>query len=495
MSSIPADPTLILGNLIDPQKIKQLGLIANAQAPSEDARERLSRLILSGYKLDMVYKQMVNMKASEKTLKELNAEKNEFKKQISEAAIKYAKATVKSQRKVMKLKEKGPQTMISINPESPVNFKKSKVTNRELGMDSMKMDVQFFRQETVSSEEHAQTVSSFVQNSFQDWGTDSKTTKEMTKDSHSATKTQASNHNLEGTIVIITNCTHKEATIIDPCVIDAKKAIAAWNFTFPSNTIPPDNEGTIKQIATKKQQQNSKTVLHILSACTRGSSFVGFVHILKVDSSKEESGEKAKKEAKEMKKEIEREMYTSSLSGKFGGEDLAKRLSKLSKLSNHCSLVCQGVIPNIACNTLSTTIKSLKPKPRDILNQINALKMNSNPMNNSKSMKAMAVTARKGAQFMAVSKEYTKTTVSAIMKSQNEKNKIIDIESLMTAFGDYLEAASRGKSGVPINFYIKTLTQQEIAKCYMNEKNPQKKKGEAEGGGEVEPEEELPEEE
>ena len=42
----------------------------------------------------------------------------------------------------------------------------------------------------------------------------------------------------------------------------------------------------------------------------------------------------------------------------------------------------------------------------------------------------------------------------------------------MTAFEDYITKASEGESGIPINFYIKRLTKNDVAKAYIRKYYP-----------------------
>ena len=51
-------------------------------------------------------------------------------------------------------------------------------------------------------------------------------------------------------------------------------------------------------------------------------------------------------------------------------------------------------------------------------------------------------------------------------------NKVIDTNSLMTAFDDYVQQATKGEDGVPINFYLREITKSAIAKAWMKKFDP-----------------------
>ena len=59
--SIPFDPSLVLGNIVDPKKIKALEAVDAAQEPVNLAQEKLNSLILS--------KGLVFFNASKQSLK------------------------------------------------------------------------------------------------------------------------------------------------------------------------------------------------------------------------------------------------------------------------------------------------------------------------------------------------------------------------------------------------------------------------------------------
>ena len=76
---------------------------------------------------------------------------------------------------------------------------------------------------------------------------------------------------------------------------------------------------------------------------------------------------------------------------------------------------------------------------------------------------------------MALDNGYITNAVSAIGKIDNDDNKVIDTNSLMTAFDDYVKLAKDGKcGGIPINFYLKPLTPKQLASAYLAKFSPKK---------------------
>ena len=55
-------------------------------------------------------------------------------------------------------------------------------------------------------------------------------------------------HEISGTLVVTATCTHANAAIFAPFIIDADKAINAWNETFSSNQITKLTEEEMKKL-------------------------------------------------------------------------------------------------------------------------------------------------------------------------------------------------------------------------------------------------------
>lgn len=88
------------------------------------------------------------------------------------------------------------------------------------------------------------------------------------------------------------------------------------------------------------------------------------------------------------------------------------------------------------------------------------------------SVSSEANKAKSGAQFIALNNGYIKEVVSNLSEVENKDNQMIDVNSLMTAFDDYVVKAAAGDAGVPINFFIKSISKAQIAKAWMKKFSP-----------------------
>mmetsp|Transcript_3980 Transcript_3980/g.5733 ORF Transcript_3980/g.5733 Transcript_3980/m.5733 type:complete len:492 (+) Transcript_3980:72-1547(+) len=470
-TSIPYDPSLVLGNIVDLERIKFLEDIAAAQNPQDLAQDSLNNIIISTRNLESIMAEMINMDVPEDDLENLQSEIDKLKVEATKAAVELGSATVAAISQVREIKAARGQVKVHASLSSPLDWNTSVIKPLPLANDSMSFDVQYFRNEVNEQGQSttAKTIAKFAHDNSQ--GASERTTSKDISDSvHTTVSNQTSNHSIEGVIVITANCTHRQAQIIDPFVINASKAISDWNDMFPDDTISTAAD----DIFNYALEPTSKNKMQLLSGATYGSSFVGMVFIKQLE--KIDTTQESEALAETMRDSFTSILATREQAGEYGvGKEFAeaaKSIASSSELSNHCSLVTRGIIPNIASQTMKTTVANLKPDPQEIMAQLGAIQGASNAVANE-SMEAMATKAKQGQQFIRLNSEYLTNTVSAIGSYDNENNQVIDMNSLMTAFTDYVQKAISGEGvGTPINFFLRDVNKANIAKAYISKYYP-----------------------
>ena len=103
-TTIPYDPSLVLGNLIHENDIKQLEAIQAAEEPVNAAQNRLNDSIQAKHKLDMTLQEMVEMNVDVNDLDDFRDSIQKVGESITENASDYGKAVLKAQKDVAKLK-------------------------------------------------------------------------------------------------------------------------------------------------------------------------------------------------------------------------------------------------------------------------------------------------------------------------------------------------------------------------------------------------------
>ena len=471
-TSVPYDPSLVLGNLVDDSKIDKLKTIANLQKPADDAEDKLNSLITIKHKLDMTLQEMLNLGVSD--LSEYQNEIDDVKKSITDAATKYGKAQVSSAKAIAAFQDSEDQDKISEMPESPIDWDKSNVKPVALSSDSISLNVQYLRneEEEDGTKSHASSIASAVSASASSiFG--GRVASQISASAKSSTEAQTSQHEIEGTLVITAHCTHEDADVFSPFVMDPDKAIDAWNQLAETNggaKIDPLQESSLNTALT----DNKSKPMKLLSGQTKGSSFVGMVHVLKTESTSSKQSASATSAAASTS--MEWGGWFADYSGKFGVDgsfsENVKQLLSQSNVSAHCCLVTMGVIPSLKSNLVTTSISSLKPDAKEVMEQLATIQGSTDKDVNSAT--AAAGNAKAGQQYMELNNSYVKNVVSSVHEAQTKDNKMIDINSLMTAFDDYVSRASKGGSniGVPINFYVKEISAKDVAFSYLKKYSP-----------------------
>ena len=141
--SIPFDPSLTLGNIVHPKKIEHLKAIDDAQQPINLAQEKLNSFILAKRSLDMTVQQMIQMQVTGDAMKNLTQQVDDLKKKMAAAAGEYAATTAKNLPLIQAAKA-ASATVINADVESPIDWNKSKITQKGISSDTMVMDAQYF---------------------------------------------------------------------------------------------------------------------------------------------------------------------------------------------------------------------------------------------------------------------------------------------------------------------------------------------------------------
>ena len=470
--SIPFDPSLTLGNIVHPKKIEHLKAIDDAQQPINLAQEKLNSFILAKRSLDMTVQQMIQMQVTGDAMKNLTQQVDDLKKKMAAAAGEYAATTAKNLPLIQAAKA-ASATVINADVESPIDWNKSKITQKGISYDTMVMDAQYFRYESEKDDTkaHANSVASYVSGQVSSiFGPTYAAS--AAGSAHSTSMSQSTNHELQGTLVITANCTHKMADIFAPFVLDPEKGIRAWNANRPKD----------KQIATTQKgisdaldNDHAEDALYLLSGQTQGSSFVGLVHFLK--SEKANSSQSSSSATAELNASFEENCWLASSEGKFGVDssfsDSIKRMLSSSNIQAHASVITMGLIPSLASNTMTHTVATLAPSPEKVMDGLSAIQTASDSV--VKSTTTAATKAKTGESFMALSNGYITHAVTALGAHDTAANKMIDTDSLMTAFDAYVKLAADGKcGGIPINFYLKPLTPKQLASAYLAKFAPKK---------------------
>ena len=462
-SSIPYDPSLTLASVVSEEALKNVESIAAAQAPVDAAQDALNSLISSKRSLDMTKTEIKNLGVDAAPL---DNELKTLNDQIGKAAATYASAKMKAESEIQKLRAN--IRMVHSQVESPVDFLKTEIKSLPLAADTMNMDVQYFSFDSNSQDavSFSAQIAEYVSESVGSIFTPSESTKLATAASTQVSR-QVSSHKIEGTLVLSVSCTHKNATVLAPFVLQIDKAIKVWNHLFPGQKLDPTSRATMMKIAMNESQEDKKK-FSLISGTTFGSSFVGMVHVLNSSSTK--VGDTLTAAATSLQETMNTGAWFARAEGKSGvdakfASDVKNLLSQ-QNVTSHVTLLSMGVIPSMVSNEISKTVEKFADfNPEANMKKVMAIQTATEA--EQQTVTQMAEAARTGEQAAEVQGKTIESTMSALAVIDDTKNKILDINSMMTAFEDYLKKASEGNAGVPINYMLKDIDQKMLAEMWV----------------------------
>ena len=467
-SVIPYDPSIVIGGIVDPAKIEVLEKISAEQAPIDAAENEMNSLISLKHSLDSTSQELAEMGID---TEELDNESRHVAEDIKKSAIEYAKVKLSGKENIQKLKADIP---VSMSWESPIDYNRSQVKSFPLSSDSMNMNVQYFSKDMnkQSSRTSSMNIQDFISGEFSFLGYEF--ADQASKAAASQVNSQYSRHDIAGTLVIAVSCTHKNASIFAPCIIDVDKAIRVWNAMFTDDMLKTDDPENMIETAKNAQTKNENS-FSIVSGATFGSCFVGMVHIL--NTTHTVADEKMNEIASSIQAQFKTQTWLSEMKGGFGvSADFAqdvKNLLSTQDILSHCTMTTRGAIPSIKSNEVQLAVQAYthfdgKSAMENIAALQNATASEKDSVDNS------AEAARLGNQMIALKNAQIKGVLEGLSVIDDGKNKILDINSMMTAFEDYVQKALKGDSGMPINYYLKRITKSDLAEMWVQKYFPNK---------------------
>ena len=163
-STIPYDPSLVLGMIVDPSKIDDLMSIAESQKSVDAERDHFNALLRQKLSLDMTMRELISLGIPPLGLIKLQTGMDKLVTQLTDSAGKLSLAVIKAEEAISKKKSKQGQKQIGTQLQSPIDFGASQLQSLPLSSDTMNMDVQYFRYEENEQESRstANSISSFV---------------------------------------------------------------------------------------------------------------------------------------------------------------------------------------------------------------------------------------------------------------------------------------------------------------------------------------------
>ncbi|MEM8927650.1 MAG: hypothetical protein AAGC45_05570 [Bacteroidota bacterium] len=461
-TSIPYDhPSLVLGNVVNTKILKLFQEIGGLQAKIDGASDKLNAHIRMKQSLGMTINELATLGLDTQPISNKIAQVD---KAVTDAATNYMTVRLATEDAILKLRQQIAAVEVGDTMESPVDFGISSLKQLPLASESLKLDVQYFSFEgrEESSSDIITTIEKYVKDSTENLGSSSG---KLAKATSAQIYQQQKNHSVSGTLIITASCTHKNVNLIEPLYINPDKAIAIWNETAP------EDGKILPKIANMEKlwEHGDSNSISIVSGVSYGSSFVGMVHLLKNTASVTNPPPDL---VQKLQEKLKVGGWLENASGGFGLDpsitDDVKRILNANNISSHVSLVTMGAIPSLTSNKLSSTVEKLRDSEvKSVKEHLTSLSQTLDSQLETLETGNTKAKAMARASNLIRAKE--ESLIQGLGKLDIESNNVLDINSLMTAFENYVKSIQDKNAvvGTPINFYLKKITASDIAGLWI----------------------------
>ena len=464
--AIPYDPALALTEIIDTRILDALEKVAAAREPANAAEEAYNAALFNFQSIELTLNELGELGIdTDSILKELEV----ARKAVTDSANHLAATRISSLKNTANAKTEARKILASLKdyPESPLDLGRIQFKSMPISADSIQMDVQYFSADVMSqrSRSLASSVKGYVSSKTIFLGDHLSTL--ASNAAQSQTSQQTEEHDIEGTLVFSMACTHKNAVLVEPCVLDVDKAARVWNGLGLKPALDPTKKTEMLK-ASQRSPSNKDDGFYVLSGATYGSCFIGMVHVIRQSDTAAE--QRMKSAVSSLQAQMKIGGWFIEHEGGFGvsksfSED-AKDMLSTQQITSHANAIVMGSIPNISSNEVRIGVKEFADfDPAKMMEKLATLQ-NATARDHD-SVESSANAARTGGEMMAIRATEIKSVMSGLTEVDDGRNKIININSLMTAFDDYVAKAIEGKIGTPVTFYLKHITGAQIAQEWM----------------------------
>ena len=479
-TSIPYHPSLVLANVVPNDTLERMKEISGLQSPIDNAETELNSAIMTMESLQMSTAELATLSIETSSLTGATLAAQTA---VLSAAQNLALTRIKNAPAIAACSNGLSAVTESI--ESPVDYNKTAIKKMPIGFDSLKFNAQYFSFDEMDQEasNSMNSIKGFISSSVKVLG--DSYAGEVTHTSQQQIATNRENHDVEGTLIITATCTHQDARLLAPFVLDVDKGIRVWNEYFSTglsgdNTaggksgqfINMNDSANVAKIA-QQQDSTSAATMNILSGCSMGSSFVGMVHVLRQEGTS--STQTMNSVASSLQGQMEVGAWWAKMKGGFGVDSQfandAKKLLSTQNIQSHVSMVVMGVIPSIKSNEIQIGVKQFSNfDPAEMMDKLATL--SNATASDQTSVQESAAQARTGGQMVQLRASEIQSVMTGLGAVDDGKNSMLDINSLMTSMEDYINKAIGGDVGVPLSYYLKPITASQLAQMWVSKYLP-----------------------
>ncbi len=158
--------------------------------------------------------------------------------------------------------------------------------------------------------------------------------------------------------------------------------------------------------------------------------------------------------------------WLKAATGGFGVDesmlDNVRKLLSTQNVSTHVNLIVLGGVPSLASSQLRMGVATLLDDPK----RVGAA---GHPDESRQTASSMADNSIKGGQRVALQSGLMQSVIQGLGTIDHGSNKVVDLNTLMNAFDNYITQISDSKSvGIPISFFFKKISKAHIARLWLD---------------------------
>ncbi len=160
--------------------------------------------------------------------------------------------------------------------------------------------------------------------------------------------------------------------------------------------------------------------------------------------------------------------WLKAATGGFGVDesvlDNVRKLLSTQNISTHINLIVLGSVPSLASSQLRMGVSTLLDDP-----QRAGANVRGQYSDSRQTASSMADSSLKGGQQAALQSGMLNSVLQGLGTIDQGNNKVVDLNTLMNAFDNYITQASDVKSvGIPISFFFKKISKAHIARLWLD---------------------------
>lgn len=473
-------PSLALGRVVDHKVLSLMNEIGAMQRKSDAAFDKMNALIALRRSMKMTMEELIGMdiEAPDDIATRLAALDASVKAAAQSYITQRLASDTQMETKLVELAEVDAEDAL----DSPVDFELTQTINQPVGSDSMRLDMQYFSYGETDEDASATVIriSDAIRKMTEDVGTESN---KMARTANQQLNEQIKSHELTGTLVIAATCTHRNALMLSPLFLDADRLLEIWNQLQGEGTqLDTSDLPRMAKIAhaSKGGADAIEGSIPLLVGTNLGSSFVGMVHTVSHD---EFEATRQAEDVTGMEDMVRLGNWLSGMSGQIGMDrEVGKEIRNMAghkRVFAHVNIIAMGVVPTFVADEKAKAAKQALqqqvPRSKQLLNdsdQGSGGRMDSG--------QPVGQSARLAAQLASIDGQMTANLLEGLGKLDVVANQTLDINSMMTAFDNYIASINKSNSsdnktlsvGVPIGYHVRRIGASTVARLWLDKYFP-----------------------